>query len=39
MAIDEVDGAARVCDPIFRALNDGDYSFGVLFKNYRAYPW
>jgi NAD(P)-dependent dehydrogenase (short-subunit alcohol dehydrogenase family) len=39
MAIDEVDGAARVCDPIFRALNETDYLSGSLLKNYSVYPW
>jgi len=39
MAIDEIDGASRICDPIFRALNDGDFSFGALFKNYKLFPW
>jgi NAD(P)-dependent dehydrogenase (short-subunit alcohol dehydrogenase family) len=39
MAIDEVDGAARICDPIFRAINDGEFAEGVLFKNYQIYPW
>jgi NAD(P)-dependent dehydrogenase (short-subunit alcohol dehydrogenase family) len=39
MAIDEVDGAARVCDPIIRALNEKDYLYGVLLKNYSIFPW
>lgn len=39
MAIDQVDGAARICDPIFRAVNDGDLVAGLLFKNYEVYPW
>jgi len=39
MAIDEVDGAARVCDPIFRAINDNEYLAGELLKNFSRYPW
>ncbi len=39
MAIDEIDGAARVCDPIFRAINGGELVAGQLFKNYEVYPW
>lgn len=39
MAIDEVDGAARVCDPIIRALNEKEYLYGVLLKNYSVFPW
>lgn len=39
MAIDEIDGAARVCDPIIRALNIEEYLYGVLLKNYSVFPW
>jgi NAD(P)-dependent dehydrogenase (short-subunit alcohol dehydrogenase family) len=39
MAIDEIDGAARVCDPIFRAINNNEYFAGELLKNYSRYPW
>jgi NAD(P)-dependent dehydrogenase (short-subunit alcohol dehydrogenase family) len=39
LAIDEIDGAARICDPIFRALEGNEYLSGVLLKNYRVYPW
>jgi NAD(P)-dependent dehydrogenase (short-subunit alcohol dehydrogenase family) len=39
MAIDEVDGASRVCDPIIRALNEKEYLYGVLLKNYSVFPW
>ncbi len=39
MAIDEIDGAARLCDPVFRALNRGEYISGALLKNYKQYPW
>lgn len=39
MAIDEIDGASRVCDPIFRALNNNEYLSGLLLKNYLIYPW
>ena len=39
MAIDEIDGAARVCDPIFRAINNNEYLAGELLKNYSRYSW
>jgi NAD(P)-dependent dehydrogenase (short-subunit alcohol dehydrogenase family) len=39
LAIDEIDGAARICDPIFIALNDGRFLSGQLLKNYSVYPW
>lgn len=39
MAIDEIDGAARVCDPVFRAINNKEYLAGELLKNYSRYPW
>lgn len=39
MAIDEKDGAARILDPIFVALNTNQFEFGKLYKNYRVYPW
>jgi NAD(P)-dependent dehydrogenase (short-subunit alcohol dehydrogenase family) len=39
MALDEIDGAARVCDPVFRALNYQEYLHGVLLKNYAVHPW
>lgn len=39
MTIDEIDGAARIMDPIITSvLGDGD-SFGKLFKNFKEYPW
>lgn len=37
--IDDIDGAARICDPIFRALNEDELIFGVLLKNYMEHPW
>lgn len=39
LAIDAVDGAARICDPIFRAVLSGERLPGVLLKNYYVYPW
>jgi|SRR5271157_5409517 len=39
MVIDEIDGAARICDPIFRGVNEADMSCGCLFKNYKEFPW
>lgn len=39
MAIDEIDGAARILDPIFSAIDYEIYEYGNLFKNYSKYPW
>ena len=39
MAIDEVDGAARICDPIFIGINKNDFIYGKFLKNYKIYPW
>lgn len=37
--LDIVDGAARICDPIFAGLNTGEHAFGQFFKDYRSTPW
>jgi NAD(P)-dependent dehydrogenase (short-subunit alcohol dehydrogenase family) len=37
--LDALDGAARVCDPIFVAARGETPVFGRLLKNYRAAPW
>jgi NAD(P)-dependent dehydrogenase (short-subunit alcohol dehydrogenase family) len=37
--LDIVDGAARICDPIFAGLNTGDHKFGLFFKDYKPVPW
>ena len=37
--LDIVDGAARICDPIFAGINSGDHSFGLFFKDYRPTDW
>ena len=39
LAIDAVDGAARICDPIFRSVSSGERLFGVCLKNYSVHPW
>ena len=39
MAIDAVDGAARICDPIFRAVSSDERLYGVFLKNYSIHPW
>ena len=39
MAIDEVDGAMRILDPIISALQSKEPVYGKLFKNYRVYNW
>jgi NAD(P)-dependent dehydrogenase (short-subunit alcohol dehydrogenase family) len=37
--LDVVDGAARICDPIFAGLNSGEHPFGLFFKDYKPIPW
>ncbi|HVZ73361.1 MAG TPA: SDR family oxidoreductase [Polyangia bacterium] len=37
--LDIVDGAARICDPIFSGLNTGEHAFGLFFKDYKPVPW
>jgi NAD(P)-dependent dehydrogenase (short-subunit alcohol dehydrogenase family) len=37
--LDIVDGAARICDPIFAGLQTGEHAFGMFFKDYKAVPW
>jgi hypothetical protein len=34
-----VDGAARICDPIFAGLASGEHAWGVFFKDYRPTEW
>jgi NAD(P)-dependent dehydrogenase (short-subunit alcohol dehydrogenase family) len=36
--LDEVDGAARICDPIKRGVR-GERAWGRLFKNYHPTGW
>lgn len=37
--LDEIDGAARVCEPIFSGLATGAPVFGQFLKDYRARAW
>ncbi|HKD74100.1 MAG TPA: hypothetical protein VKB76_01340, partial [Ktedonobacterales bacterium] len=37
--LDEVDAAARICDPIFAGIVTGQPAFGKLFKDYHEAPW
>jgi hypothetical protein len=37
--LDEIDGAARVLDPIFSGLNSGIFQFGKFFKDYQETGW
>jgi NAD(P)-dependent dehydrogenase (short-subunit alcohol dehydrogenase family) len=37
--LDAVDGAARVCDPLFAGLLGGHHEFGHFFKDYRSVSW
>ncbi len=37
--LDEIDGAARVLDPVFQGAAGGNYLFGKFLKDYREVPW
>jgi NAD(P)-dependent dehydrogenase (short-subunit alcohol dehydrogenase family) len=37
--LDETDGAARVCDPIFCGRKTGEPAFGKFYKDYREVSW
>lgn len=37
--LDVVDGAARICDPIFDGFLAGSHRWGVFFKDYAPAPW
>ncbi len=37
--LDIVDGAARICDPIFSGLTTGEHVWGQFLKDYRPVAW
>ncbi len=37
--LDIVDGAARICDPIFAGQLTGQHPFGLFYKDYKPAPW
>lgn len=37
--LDEIDGAARVLDPIFTGVTDGVFKFGKFLKDYEETSW
>jgi hypothetical protein len=37
--LDVIDGAARVLDPIFMAVNTGRNEYGKFWKDYRPIEW
>ncbi|QDT43723.1 3-ketoacyl-(acyl-carrier-protein) reductase [Gimesia alba] len=37
--LDEIDGAARVCDPVFVGINQGQLLYGKFLKDYRETNW
>jgi NAD(P)-dependent dehydrogenase (short-subunit alcohol dehydrogenase family) len=37
--LDIVDGAARICDPIFSGFLTGRHVWGQFFKDYVPTPW
>lgn len=39
LPLDEIDGAARILDPVFSAANGGDIRSGCFLKDYRPVAW
>jgi len=39
MPLDEIDGAARICDPIFEGINNKNFIYGKFLKNFGPNPW
>jgi NAD(P)-dependent dehydrogenase (short-subunit alcohol dehydrogenase family) len=39
LPIDEIDAAARICDPVFSGVATGVNVHGKLLKDYRAVAW
>jgi NAD(P)-dependent dehydrogenase (short-subunit alcohol dehydrogenase family) len=37
--LDDIDGAARILDPVFSAMENDDVASGVLFKDYEITDW
>jgi hypothetical protein len=37
--LDEIDGAARICDPVFVGVNTGEKGYGKFLKDYGAVQW
>jgi NAD(P)-dependent dehydrogenase (short-subunit alcohol dehydrogenase family) len=37
--LDVVDGAARICDPIFSGFLTGQHRWGLFFKDYAPTDW
>jgi len=37
--IDEIDAAARICDPIIDGANSGDPQYGKFLKDYDVTEW
>ncbi len=37
--LDIVDGAARICDPIFSGITTGEHAYGQFFKDYLPTDW
>jgi len=37
--LDIVDGAARICDPIFTGINTQEHIWGQFLKDYVSVPW
>lgn len=39
MPLDMQDAAARICDPIWSAIHDGQLEYGRFYKDYAPSDW
>jgi len=37
--LDEIDGAARILDPVWRGVSEGFFDYGIFFKDYMMASW
>ena len=37
--LDALDGASRLCDPIFSSITNGNHEYGLFYKDYAQTEW